>query len=318
MTAEVLGLGEALVGFIARDPGPLHASASFTSAVVGSELNTLTAMARLGVKTAFLGVVGDDPLGDLVRRQVRAEGIDDRHVTVHPSRPTGVLVRDRRGFGASRVTYHRTNSAGAALAPGDLTHGFLDGVRLLHLSGITPCLSPSAADAANAAVAQARAAGVAVSLTLNYRRALGSAAQFRATLRPLVAASRIVVGTREEAMLLSEEPEPAEAAQALLDLGADAVVLTAGAEGAACYRSKAPTLTHRGPTVSAPADTVGAGDAFAGGFLSSWLDGDDMAVALRVAHACAAFCVAAVGDTQGLPDRGELTALLESGDDQIR
>lgn len=329
--AEVVTMGECLVSLIARDRGPLAESETFRRTVAGAEANVAVGLARLGHSVAYVGRVGADAFGAVIRRRLRGEGVDVDHLTTDPSGPTGLMVRELRDLGPMEVIYHRGGSAGSRLDPSDVdaARGLVEGARWLHLTGITPALSASAAAAVVRAKELARSAGVAVSLDLNIRRRLWSEADAAVALRGLLDGCDLVLGGLDEVALVGglagslEEggrADPEAAAGALLAAGAGRVIVKLGADGALLRDADGTTLRSPALAVTGVVDPVGAGDASTAGYLALTLEEAPADVALRAANACGALAVSTVGDLTGLPDRPTLDALLSDagGPDTIR
>ena len=111
--AEVVTLGECLISLIARDRGPLAESQTFARTVAGAEANVAVGLARLGHAVAYVGRVGGDAMGTVIRRRLRGEGVDVHHLVVDDAGPTGLMVRELRDLGPMEVIYHRAGSAGS-------------------------------------------------------------------------------------------------------------------------------------------------------------------------------------------------------------
>jgi len=109
--------------------------------VVGAETNVAIGVRRLGVPSAWIGRVGDDPMGAPVARELRAEGVDLTSLRIDVNAPTGIMVKERRTAKVSRVSYVRSGSAGSRLCPDDVSRELGEGARVLHVTGITPALS---------------------------------------------------------------------------------------------------------------------------------------------------------------------------------
>jgi len=329
----VVTLGECLVSFVARGPGPMSEAPDFARTIAGAEANVAVGLARLGVPAAFIGRVGADGLGTAILRRLRGEGVDVRHLVVDESASTGVMIRELRGVGASEVIYWRSGSAGSRMsaegveAAGEL----IDDASWLHITGVTPALSDDAADAVDAAVERARAAGATVSLDINLRLRLWSEARARTALAPLAGRCDVVLGGLDELAVVAglaetvqagDDVEPEAAADAVLAMGPRAVVVKLGDRGALEYHLE----DGRTVSVAAPAfpvarvvDPVGAGDAFTAGYIATVLRGGSVAQALAAGNACGASVVATLGDQPGFPTRAELERLLEdAGPDTLR
>ncbi|MGW0664530.1 sugar kinase [Streptodolium elevatio] len=317
---EVLTLGETMVLLCAPGIGPLRHARSLDVAIGGAESNVAVGLTRLGVRTAWIGRVGDDEFGRLVRGTLAGEGVDVSYAVVDPAAPTGLMVKARRTSAATEVNYYRAGSAGSRLSPDDLPAGLADKVRLLHLTGITPALSESAYDTVEAALVS-RGGAVTVSLDLNYRQALWPPAVAAPVLRGLVERCDVLFATEAEARLVLGDPRgpgasPLELGYALAALGPSQVVVKRGARGAVAVVDgvayDAPV--HRVDAV----DPVGAGDAFAAGYLAELLAGADVLARLATAAASGAFAVTVHGDWEGLPRRDELALLqLLDADDAV-
>jgi 2-dehydro-3-deoxygluconokinase len=318
--SEVVTIGECLASFVATTPGPLAEPIAFERHVAGAEANVAVGLARLGHSVTYLGRVGGDGFGTAIVRKLRGEGVDVRHLTVDADAPTGVMFRERRALGAIDVVYHRADSAGSRLSVDDTqraaTDGAFDGARWLHVTGITPALSPTAQAATTAALDVAREANARVSLDVNLRRRLWSDERAAPVLRDLVARVHVVFGSPDElAVVTGDDPmrDPAELVAAVATLGPTVVVAKLGAEGVLGFESGGSVIRVAAIPVATVVDPVGAGDAFCAGFIAGQLDGVDLETALRMGNACGALAVAATGDQAGLPDRAELGRLLAVG-----
>jgi 2-dehydro-3-deoxygluconokinase len=327
---EVVTLGECLIAFVARTPGPLAEATTFDRHVAGAEANVAVGLARLGRSVAFVGRVGDDGFGEAIRRRLRGEGVATEQLTTDPEATTAMMFRERRGIGPAQVVYARRGSAGSRLNVADVDRataaGLFEGARWLHVTGITPGLSAEARAATAHAVTLARAAGLTISLDLNLRRRVWADDVAAPVLRDLAAGVDVVLGSPDELAVVTgraTDDDPADLARAALALGPGLAVVKLGADGAIAVTGNDP-----GHPVARPAlplthvlDPVGAGDAFCAGFIAGRLDGADLAAALEMANACGASAAAAAGDQTGLPDRAELSALLRQatgGPDTIR
>lgn len=317
--AEVVTFGETMAAM--RSGGPLRLGGTLSLSVAGAESNVAIGLARLGHRVAWVGRVGDDELGALVLRTLRAEDVDVSAAVIDRDRPTGLILFERRTADVSRAQYYRSGSAGSGLDAADLapvmTPVLTTGSGILHLTGITLALSPSAAEATRSVTARAREAGRLVSFDVNYRARLWSADEARETLRALVPAADIVFGSARELALLTDDlaGDVRAIAEDLLGRGVATVVVKRGADGATAYTA------HGVSSVPARAvravDVIGAGDAFVAGYLSGVLDGLGTDGRLRRAAAVSAFAVGSTGDWEGLPTRAELS-LLDAEEETIR
>ncbi|MFG1945168.1 sugar kinase [Nonomuraea sp. NPDC048826] len=313
-TTDLVTFGETMALFASRRTGPLRFARDFDLGLGGAESNVAIGVTRLGRTACWAGRVGADEFGDLIRSTLAGEGLDVRAIPDLEA-PTGLMIKGRRTADHVDVRYYRAGSAGSRLRPEDLDPSLLRGARVLHVTAITPALSESARATVRYAVEEARDAGVPVSLDVNYRKALWGPDAAAAWLREAVGQADILFATTEEARLIAAEvpPEdPAAVARALAALGPRHVLVKMGSRGAVEWSD--------GVVSQAPAyqvtevDPVGAGDAFAAGWLADWLEGAEPDRRLATACAAGAFAVTSQGDWESLPSRADLALLGRSAD----
>jgi 2-dehydro-3-deoxygluconokinase len=302
---EVVTLGESMVLFLPEQAGPLREATTFRRHIAGAESNVAVGLCRLGQTAGWISRVGDDEFGRAILFRLRGEGVDISTVAVDAEASTGIYFRERREVGPVDVIYYRRGSAASRLSPADLDPTYIGGARYLHLTGITPALSPTCRDAVFSAAEIARSAGVTVVLDPNIRLKLWSAEEARAVLRDLAGHCDVVLPGLDEAQLLTTETDPQRAARALLDLGPSLVVVKLGADGALAV-SNVDVVHGRGVPLARVVDPVGAGDAFAAGLLSGVLRGLAMPACLQLANRCGALAMSAPGDMEALPTSQEV------------
>ena len=311
-------LGEGLAVLVAR-PGPLEDSATFDRTAGGAEANVATVLAQLDVDAGWVSRVGDDGFGRYLVRNLARRGVDVSAVSIDPARPTAVYVKERGGGsgaaadlaeGESRMLYYRTGSAASALSPADLTAPaamrLLDKSALAHVTGITTALSESATQLTDELVSMPRR-GRLVSFDLNYRPALWAArpADASEVLARHARHSDVVFLGADEALAVFGTANPAQL-RALFPEPEHLIV-----------KNDAHTVTgfHGGERVDVPAlrldvvEKIGAGDAFAGGFLSGLLRGLGHEERIRLGHLSAAAALTGHGDVAELPPRERLEEL---------
>lgn len=308
MNAEpyVLTFGETMALMRTDQVGPLAHASTLSLGIGGSESNVAIGLGRLGVQAVWCGRVGADALGNLVERDIRAEGVDVR-ITVDPSAPTGLMIKERRTPFTQRVSYYRSGSAGSRITPQDIDEQLISGAELLHVSGITPALSPQAEATLRYAVDTARAHKVTVSFDLNYRGNLWSAEDARRVYRDIIPLADIVFAGDDEAAIAVGAGEPEELARRIAALGPGQAVIKLGADGALAL-IHGTILRQSAVTVNA-IDTVGAGDAFVAGYLAEFVTGRGPQDRLKTAAATGAFACLVPGDWEGSPRRHELPML---------
>jgi 2-dehydro-3-deoxygluconokinase len=311
----VLTFGETMALMRADRPGPLAHASSLSLSIGGSESNVAIGLHRLGIPVAWCGRVGDDSLGVLVEREIRAEGVDAR-VTVDPAAPTGLMIKESRTSSVQRVTYYRNGSAGSRLTPQDIDEDLIAGAGLLHVSGITAALSSQCQDTLRHAIAVARAAGTLVSFDLNYRGNLwdrDTAGKFYRDI--LVQADIVFAGDDEAAIAVGTGSEPADLAEKIAAYGPRQVIIKLGGEGAVALIEG--ERFHQAAVPIHALDTVGAGDAFVAGYLAELVLGRRPGERLETAGRTGAFACLVPGDWEGFPRRHEL-GILDAQESVIR
>lgn len=309
MTGALLTAGETMAVVVPLAAEPVADAELFRIDAGGAESNVAAHVAALGRPARWLSRVGADPLGRRVLTRVAARGVDVSAVIVDDTHRTGLYVKDP-GRG---VHYYRDGSAAAHLTPADAQAVALDDVAIVHVSGITAALgrTPHGGTAPaflDALVARARAEGIAVSFDVNHRAALWSAADAAPVLRDLAQRADVAFVGRDEAETLWGAATPREI-RALLP-GAAELVVKDGDVGATVFAGRGEVFVpaHRVEVVEA----VGAGDAFAGGYLAARLAGSDLATRLQRGHDRAALTLATTAD---FPDAARPASIPDSESD---
>ncbi|GAA1085204.1 sugar kinase [Pseudonocardia alni] len=308
--SAVVTLGETMA--LLTPPDRITAGSALWVGIGGAESNAAIGLARLGCDATWIGRVGDDDLGTAVVREIRAEG-----VTVlagrDPDAPTGMMLKEVRGGRPRRVRYYRSTSAAARWCPEDLDPvvDVVAGARVLHLTGITPALGSGPLAVVRRAIAISRDAGVTVVLDVNHRRALWTDERARSVLTGLLGGVDVLLAGPDEAAMLLGEPEEDPSPQAGTDLatrltalGPGTAVVKLGELGAAGADAHGAVVVPTTPVEVV--DPVGAGDAFAAGFLERTLAGAPLADRIARGNACGGAVCRVRGDWEGLPFRDEL------------
>lgn len=302
---DLLAIGETMVMVTPSAGGRLRADGNYVLRPGGAESNVAAHAARLGLRSAWASAVGDDPLGAIVTDSLADLGVDVGSVVVDPSRPTAVFFKDPSPAGTD-VFYYRSGSAASALSPVDLARWSSIAPRLVHVSGITAALSPTCRDLIRTIVFDRPFGSSVVSFDVNHRPGLwGEDAP--AELRELSQASDVVFVGRDEADRLWGTDTADSIRRYLPDPGH--LVVKDGPHDAVAYT---PDGTYRAPSqrVEGIVDVVGAGDAFAAGWLTAMLVGCEEQMRLQLGHFVAARVLASSSDLAPLPLAREIVALL--------
>ncbi|KRV46717.1 carbohydrate kinase [Wenjunlia vitaminophila] len=304
----VVCVGETMAA-LAPDPvRPLRNADALRLDVAGAESNVAMYLADHGVPVRWVSAVGDDPFGHRVLTAVGATGVDTSGVRLDPDRPTGLLVKDP-GPDGTRVHYYRRGSAASALGPDLLDHPSVRDATLLHLTGITPALSASCRDLTVRALTDPEfRARRTVSFDVNHRPALWTGRPAAGELRDLADRADITLVGLDEAQDLWGRALTVTDVRELLP-HPRVLVVKDGARTATAFDGDGGV--HVVPALRATVvEPVGAGDAFAAGFLAGLLRGHDPDRALRLGHLTARCALAVTGDHGPLPAPEDLARLL--------
>ncbi|MFG2478373.1 sugar kinase [Streptomyces fagopyri] len=327
---DVVALGESMVTFLPSRPGRLADVPSFDRGIGGAESNVACVLAAAGHRVKWIGRVGDDGFGDHLVEAITAYGVDTSAVRRDPHRPTGIYFRTAgdRATDAHEVLYYRAGSAASAMSPDNTPRAELDSGRVLHLSGITAALSADCLALLRELTA-ARPGRPLVSFDVNHRAHLWRRPETgRTVLLELARRSDLVfVGEdeAEEAWGVTGGPDAIRAALP----EPRALVVKQGAAGATLFErgggSESGGASGAGPggdtvtrvpalrvDVVAP---VGAGDAFAAGFLSATLRALPAGDRLRHGHLTAAAALTVPGDLAAPPSRDHADRLAALDDE---
>lgn len=312
---DVVALGESMVTFLPTRPGRLADVPSFDRGIGGAESNVVCALAAAGHTTRWVSRVGADGFGDHLVETIARYGVDTSAVGRDPHRPTGIYFRtaDDRDTDAHEVVYYRAGSAASAMSPASVDESALTSGRVLHLSGITPALSADCLDLVRHLCARRPGRAPLVSFDVNHRPGLwkDAAAGPDVLLDLARGADLVFVGEDEAAAAWGVTGGP-DAVRAALPEPATLVVKQ-GSRGATVYRHGEDAVCQAALTVDVVAP-VGAGDAFAAGFLSATLRGLPAAHRLRHGHLMAAAALTVPGDLATPPARAHADRLADLDD----
>jgi 2-dehydro-3-deoxygluconokinase len=301
---DVLTIGEALGLLVPERPGRLAHVRGLRLGFGGAESNVAIGVARLGGAAGWAGRVGADGVGELILREIRAEGVEV-HAALDEDAATAVMIKERPRPGASRVSYYRSVQAGSRLTASDIPDGLVERARILHVTGISAGLGEGPLGAVHAAIDRAKAAGVRVSFDVNHRSALWRDGRDpRAAYRELARRADLVFAGEDEATLLTGVTDPEAQLDAIRALGAECAVVKLGAEGA--LASEGDQHVRRDALRVDVVDTVGAGDAFVAGWLAETVLGSTIDVRIDTAIACGALACTGDGDWEAAPTRSDL------------
>ncbi|WP_405875378.1 sugar kinase [Streptomyces sp. NBC_00005] len=306
-SADVVCVGETMIVLSPQDDRPLAEQSALGLAIGGAESNVACGLAGLGHRAAWLSRVGDDPFGRRVLAELTARGVDVSAVETDPERPTGIYFKDP-GPDRTRTHYYRGGSAATGMGPELARHPALRQARVVHLSGVAAALSDSCARLLEAMLGCRPTRGPLVSFDVNHRPALwrGGREDAARSLLALARTADIVFVGRDEAEELwgAARPDDIEAL-----LGSAPVVVVKDAEyGATSYVGGVRTFVPSLPTKVV--EPVGAGDAFAAGYLTGVLENRAERSRLRLGHLAATAALRTRDDVPVMPPRAEIDRCL--------
>jgi 2-dehydro-3-deoxygluconokinase len=297
---RVLCAGETMAMVVPRERERLRTARDFLLGTGGAESNVAMYLADYGARVSWFSALGTDALGDRILDVIAGRGVDVSLVRRDAAHPTGLYVKDPRPDGTS-VRYYRAGSAASFLDADALDAVPVREFGLVHVSGITPALSASAAALTDRLFGLARDGGARMSFDVNFRPGLWDTGTAAPVLRALARRADIVFTGQDEAVALWGTSTPDEVA-AELGGGRDGglVVVKDAADGA--------TELSGSESVFEPAlpvevvEHVGAGDAFAAGYLAALLAGDGGKERLAAGHRGAAWTLGVMEDHRPLPE----------------
>jgi len=321
--AEVVTLGEAMLRLSPPGSARFEQATSFDVVVGGSEQSVAAGLARLGRSVSFVTKLPNNPLGRLILNRTREQGIEVRHVAWGDERAGVYFYEQGASPRPSQVVYDRAHSSASHLQPKDVDWTeALNGCRVFHTCGITAALSKSCFATVEHALTRARRCAVTTSFDLNYRSRLWTeeaAARAYERLLPRCDVLFASASALQTFFGLGGAPEQA-AEECRRRFGCSVVVLTDRTDFGA-RRGSVRALAVGNEIVASDdvefeaVDRLGAGDAFAAGFLDGYLD-DDLPRAVAQGNAMAALKHTIPGEFC-LITREELQESLRGGGRQV-
>ena len=315
---DVLCMGRSSIDLYAHQIGvPMTEVTSFDAYVGGCPTNVSVGTRRLGLRSALLTAVGDDQIGDFILHFLQNEGVETRFTPRKAGRRTSAVLMAIQPPDRFPLTFYRDNCADIVLSIDDVKVAPIAASRLLFITGTGVSADPSRSATFFAAEA-ARAAGARIVVDLDYRPAVWhDPGAFGPTARALLRHADLAIGTEEEVLAAGTAPESSEdidaAVAALLGTGMQALILKRGDRGAAVCRRDAPgtvVMTEVAPYRIEVLNVLGAGDAFASGFVYGYLQDWPLERAVRLGNATGAIVVTRHGCANFMPTMPEVEAFV--------
>lgn len=326
---DVITIGRSSIDLYSQNVGADFVDIKgFDAFVGGSPLNIATGCSRLGLNVALLTGIGDDKVGDFILNFLKNENIETKFIPRIPGARSSAVILGIQPPDKFPLVYYRNNAADSQITIDHVAATDIKNSRLIEISGTALNIEPSRS-AVFYAVEEALKHDVPVLLDIDFRadqwydiRAFGI------TVRALLPKVKIAIGTEEEilAAMLQDASQVSiehqqisapkitgnieDAIQRILELGVEVLVVKRGAEGATVYDNKGNVTNVPGFPVT-PLNVLGAGDAFASGFIYGFLQGWDLYKSCRMGNASGAQVVLQSGCANFMPYLDESLKFIE-------
>ena len=264
-------------------------------------------VAKLGQPCGIIACVGADDFGRLNLDRLARDGVDTSAIVVHPELPTGSAFVRYRADGSRDFVFNIRHSAAGATGPTEAAGRLIDSADHLHVMG-SSMSTPAIVDLVLAAATRIRARGGTVSFDPNLRKEVLATPGVRETMARVLAATDLFLPSGPELFLFTGAADEPAAARELWP--------AASGPSSSSTAPQAPAAMPPTPASTAPAfpveeiDPTGAGDTFAGTFVTCWLRGFPPAASLRLANASGALAVGRRGPMEGTSTQADLDAFL--------
>jgi 2-dehydro-3-deoxygluconokinase len=276
---DFLTFGENMIRLSTRNYERLEQAQQLDMRHGGTESNVAVGLSKLGYQTAWVSRMPRNPLGLKIANDLASNGVDTSHVVWTNDGRVGLFfVEFSAAPRPSAIVYDRSNSAMSQMTSADFPWDLLRETRWLHLTGITAALSDSCRALVVEAMRRAHELKLTVSFDVNYRARLWTPEQARATLEPLCQEADVFFVTQSDAAKVFElKGETPEATIETLAqrFARKVIVMTLSSEGSiALERTTEGHCLYRASPIPVPyaVDRIGAGDAFAAGFIAGYLE----------------------------------------------
>lgn len=325
---HLLCMGRSSIDLYSANVGaPFPKIESFSAYVGGSPTNVCVAAQRLGLKTALLTAVGEDPVGDFILEFLRKEGIETRYIPEKPGARSSAVILGIQPPDRFPLVFYRDNAADIQLDIDDVAAAPVADCQVFQFAGTNLSAEPCRS-ATLMAAEKARQARRKVVLDVDFRpgqwhdvRAFGVAIRSALRLVDVVIATvdelHAALMLDQDQMVLSHSQESdtrvtgdtPRGIKTLLGMGPQALVLKVGAEGSQVHLNTGRVIAVPGFPVTVQ-NILGAGDAFAGGFLYGYVQGWDWQRAARLGNACGAIVVTKHGCANFMPTFDEVREFM--------
>lgn len=327
---DLITIGRVSVDLYGQQIGSrLEDVCTFIKAVGGCPANIAIGAARLGLKSALISRVGNEPMGRFVIEQLAREAVETRCVRTDSQRLTSLVLLSVREQDSFPLIFYRENCADSALCEEDIDESFVARARAVLVTG-THFSMADAAKAQRKAIKIARANGNKIILDIDYRPNLwgigghdsgecryAPSADVTTVLESVLPECDLIVGTEEELHIAVGTEETLRAIRRIRAVSNGIIVCKRGARGCIVFAGRIPARLEDGLVATGMGVSVynvlGAGDAFLAGFLRGYLRGESHETSARLGNACGAIAVSRLLCSSEFPTLRELNHYLGVG-----
>ena len=305
----VASYGE-IMGVFSSNTQPLKYTSSVNFNVAGAECNTLIGLSKLGINTTLLTAVGEDSVGNAILQKLASERINLNYVHQLAHNNTGIMLKEK-GIGSKiNIDYFRKNSAVNSLDIDPFFKTFIENASLSYLTGITPALSKTTYINTIKLIEETKKQNKLLVFDPNYRKKLWSTKKFKNFYKTIENKIDVLLVGVKEAEIIYGTTNKDEITKYALEAGISTVVIKLGACGA-FFANENEKLNYDAYTVD-EIDAVGAGDAFASGFLYGLQKHttQDLNLIAPYALAMGALATTSYSDYEGLPNEQQLEEFI--------
>lgn len=311
---NILLLGEPMGLLVANEKGELENIKHFSKMTSGAEVNVSVGLARLGFNSIYVTNLGDDPFGKSIYNFLKKENIDTTYISILKNEKTGIQLKSKTDIGDPSIYYYRNNTAASKLNISNIEKIDFKSIDLLHITGIPLAISESFRKAIFYAIKKAKENECIITFDPNIRISMWKdLTDLKETILSILKDVDYFLPGINECELLLGEKRIDKISKKLISLGAKKIILKDGAKGS-YYIDNENVIFERGFLIKKVIDTVGAGDGFAVGVISSILENLDINSMLIRANAIGARQVTNESDNEYLPTKEELNEFIKNNE----
>lgn len=309
--AQVVLVGEPVIILAAQELGSIPDVSTFKRSIAGAEVNVAIGLMRLNHKVRYVTKLGGDSFGEHIKGFLDQQGIDTSYMSPYPEASTAFQIKGKTIKGDPEVVYFRKGSAASYLTKQDVEKVSLDGIKLIHVTGIPLALSKGCREAIYELIRRGKEKGIFITFDPNLRPTIwGSKEEMIRVTNDVASKCDMILPGIGEGLILTGSNNPDEIGDFYLRQGAQSVVIKLGAEGA-FVKTYEQSYTVPGFNVERVVDTVGAGDGFAVGVVSGILENLSLKDSVVRANAIGSLQVMVQGDNEGLPNYAKLESYIK-------